>query len=258
MVLGVLACARAQAQEPEPEVKPIEQNARWVVSDNGTKLGVETLKAVVSETRTRFASGAFNPAAEGAVTVIYHLQRNPDGKVQKYRRVRDERKGAGVFAFQRGDAMRIVGVNSKKRPIDLDGSARFLVWDSQLWAPLWDWLPALERATQKTELAYLDLERGTTARATAEKQPKRTVLDPNAAPVEVVGWQLTGLGPGKPLTLWLGPSGELVGAERGSRQMLLADWAWQIDTPPTDAAVPPGDPPKPAGTEEEGGPDVGP
>ncbi len=220
----LLGAGMAHAGDAPAET--VEHEASWAVTKAGAPAATESLKAVLSPTKTRFATFTVKPAAKGGVKLIGHLQRDPEGTLQKYRRLEDKRKGEGVFAFLRGEGVRIVGINSARKPADLAGVAGHAVWDARVWSTLWHWVARLDASKATVTVPFLDVDKGTTGSATAtrgEPRPARTAKGETAT---VQAWTIDGLGP--QLTVWVGPKGRLIGVKGGDRELMMVGWGWDL------------------------------
>ncbi len=236
MIVGGLPLASAFAEAPEdPPRKSQEHEATWVVREAGEVVGTEAIKVVLSPTDTYFFSGSYLPKGKRAVKVLTHLQRDPDGKLRKYRRLQKKRKGQGVHAFQKGELVRIVGVNDDAAPVVLEGALEHPIWDPVVWHPLEAWLAVVRGGDTPAEVSVVNVVDRKLRRVGLERVGPKTVGDADGKPVEVTEWRIAGLGE-TPLTVLASPGPRLVGVQQAQRLMLLEGWSWEA--PAADAESP--------------------
>ena len=179
LLLLLFAVPASAAEEAPPNVT---WEREWQVTAAGRAAGVERVKVVESASGTRFASGEVVPPGKKAVRVVVHHQRDAAG-LHKYRRVRDERQGRGLFAFRKGELIRIVGVNDGAKAAEL-GSPQLLLWDPAALHSLESWTRRLARLTAATELPFVvSAPRQHILRALASQfQAQQAVLHPESNP----------------------------------------------------------------------------
>ena len=218
----------------------------------GKALGTERLKVVQSASGTRFASGEVVPPGKKAVRTTTHLQRDAEG-LHKYRRVRDERKGKGVFAFRKGAIVRVVPVNDSAKAAEL-ASPRHLVWDPAALHVLEAWAKRLAAVTAAADLPVLDVPGRRATMATATPDGEVTLYDGKAKTATAVrALNITGLGAAA-VRVYVTSAGQLVGVETSDRKLLRTRWAWAAPAVPEP---PPATEPaaaKPATDADPGGP----
>lgn len=209
----------------------------WTVTLDGKTVATETLKIVLSGTGNHFSTMHIKPKGKGKVGIIAVLQRDPDGKLRKYRRVRDERKGAGVMIFRRGESLRFVPINEKRPALDLPAAARRLVWDADAPGALWEWASLLAGAgeTETRALKAFDVSSWELVEATAHRGSRHVLAGPKGREVDAQKWEIGGLG--AEITLYLSPDGDLVGIEFGKQKRLQNGWSWEppVAAPGSDA-----------------------
>ncbi len=256
LAAALITCVALQAPAAPAHAEGGE-NQKWerewtATAPAGKSLGVERLKVVLSASGTRFASGEVVPRGKKAVRTTTHLQRDANG-LHKYRRVRDERKGKGVFAFRKGAIIRVVPVNDNTKASEL-GSPQLLVWDAAALHVLEAWTKRLSAVTERTELPFLDVPGRTVGKAAATPSAEVTLYDAKAEEAKAVRvLVIEGLGP-DPVRAYLTGARQLIGVETADRKLLLNHWRWEVPAAPepepaaaADGDAPPAEPAPAAG-----------
>jgi len=244
----LLQVAPTHAESDPPENFRLEMG--WDITVDGEAAGTEEATYVESATtKTVFLSGKKTSAAKGAPMLVTHVQRDPDGQLRKYRRHQKVRKGQGVHAFQKGSAIRIVGVNLKVAPVELASATSAYVWDPEVWHPLALWVRSSAWVHQG-QLSVLDVASRTLSTVTVEGAGEVSMTDGAGAAIEVIRWRLKGLHEGGPLEVFVS-RGLLRGVKQGAMTMVEKGWAWvapkveTLDPAEVDPGAPAGDAPAP-------------
>ena len=216
-------CAPAGATPKDDKPAAVTTDYEWQIHEQGKLTATESLKVVVSPTKTYFASGSVVPVEKGAVRIITHIQRDPDGQLRKYRRVLDKRLGKGVFAFRRDTRLRIVGVHDRSEATMLADASRYPLWDKRAWQSLFHWKARFPFDGESVSIRFVDMELRSLGRASAKRLAPQVVRSAKGRETLVTPWVIDGLGKG-PLTLLLDGGRALVAVTRGERTMLRKGW----------------------------------
>ena len=219
-------CGLAQPvwAEDAPERKTFE----WVyeVTEGAKEVGTETLRIVLDGRGSRFSSSKFKPSAKGAVPLDAFIQREPNGRLKKYRRTLDERKGQGLFAFQKAGGVRLVPVNASFAAVEWPAVADHMVWDPKALAGLAEWVTRLPSGGESVSVDLLDLGARRLGKKSLKRAPGPTVYGAKAKTMTLTTWAATD---GSALSLYVGPKQRFMGARVGARQWLKKGWS--LDKP---------------------------
>ncbi|TNF27552.1 MAG: hypothetical protein EP329_19315 [Deltaproteobacteria bacterium] len=202
----------------------------WTVTTGGKAIGTESLRVVRSDTGAFFASGTQKlKAAKLKSDLKSHVQRDPDGRLAKYRRVETKRKGKGLFIFKRDAGARIVGINSDDKQADFSTLVGQHIWDPALWHDLALLVPRIAGDGDVVSVDYFDVEARKAGKATFTRGATTQVTDDKGGLVAVTSWAIGGA-PGSARTLFVDGKKRLVGVRGEDREMLLKDWTWDDGT----------------------------
>jgi hypothetical protein len=223
----------ASTKDANESNKKRTYNFSWILEQGKAEPDTEILKVVISSTDTHFASGKRVPGTKDGVTITTHEQRQPDGKLKKYRRKEARRKGKGLTAFSRGGTVRIVGLNQNFAAVELPASAYYAIWDPLVWHGLVHWLPRIKTDSQTVKIPFIDVSTRVTGVASASRGQGEILGHGPGNPEEVQTWVLTGLG-AKTLTLYISSQSRLVGVRDSGSTMLLKGWTWKPEAAPEE------------------------
>ncbi|MFT7581446.1 MAG: hypothetical protein ACI9MR_003122 [Myxococcota bacterium] len=219
--LVVLSVSPASAKKGDTSGKL----TTFTVTVDGAEVGIEKARLVTTDAGTFFASGERHiKKGKGKIHLKSHLQRGKDGNLQKYRRLKAGRKGAGVFGFARNGVLRVVGLNTKREASEHNGVFSKKIWDGTVLNTLASWTPALRGKTDAVHVAFFDIETTKTGEATLTRSDDVKVGGKDSV-VTLAAWTVSGT-PGPQLTVLVDDRGRLVGVKAPKQAMLKKGWSW--------------------------------
>jgi hypothetical protein len=210
----------------------------WNVTLDGKLVSKVTYRETKSVTGARYMSWRLKPEDKKKPPSWVLFQVKADGALQKYQRLEDKRKGAGVIAFSKGNKVRVVGRNQKRAPVEME-VAYHLLWDPMGWLTLSPWMPKLAKAAGPVRLSMYDVEKGRSGDVEAVPTESKLYKAKDNSEVPVKRWTLVGLGP-IPVLAYTNMKGALMAVTSGDRRLTRSGFLWE-PIPSKDEPVPDAD-----------------